>query len=71
MSIKNPELQAMPDLALSDDTINFLSRILLGGGASNASFTNGKSLKISEMLASGVGGFFDNEKYPALAHPSK
>jgi hypothetical protein len=70
VSNESLEREALPDLALSSETIEFLSRILLGGGASEPAFTNGKSLKISEMLASGVGGFFDRTKYPETLDPA-
>lgn len=64
MSNTSHEPTALPDLALSADTIDFLSRILLGGGASQPTSTNGRSLKISAMLASSNSGFFDRSKYP-------
>jgi hypothetical protein len=67
----NPEQQVLPDLSLSKETIEFLSRILLGGGAANPTFSNGRSLKISEMLSSGTGGFFDKSKYPSAAHQAE
>lgn len=70
MSNESTEQTALPELALSADTIQFLSRVLLGGGPSNPSFTNGRSLKISDMLASGTAGFFDKKVYPETSAPS-
>jgi hypothetical protein len=66
VSEQTTDQAALPDLTLSPETLEFLSRILLGGGAQNHAFKNGRSLKISAMLASGVGGFFDKNRYPDI-----
>jgi hypothetical protein len=58
--------EELPDLSLDQETIEFLSGILLGGGAKEPAFKNGRSLPISDMLASGTGGFFDTARYPVL-----
>lgn len=59
-------IEKLPDLSLERETIEFLSGILLGGGAKEPAFKNGRSLPISDMLASGTGGFFDAKRYPDL-----
>lgn len=61
---KDDRTAALPDLSLSKITINFLSKILIDGGADVPSFENGKSDKISARLCSGKDGFFDKSKYP-------
>ncbi len=53
-----------PNLSLDKETLEIMSRVLLGGGAQDHAFENGHSMKISNMLHSRNGGFFDKTKYP-------
>ena len=64
MSVTETAIEELPDLSLDKETIAFLSSILLGGGAKEPAFKNGRVLPISDMLASGKGGFFDASVYP-------
>ena len=54
----------LPDLCLKEDTIAFLSKIFHDGGASEPTFENGSSEKISAKLRSGKDGFFDETRFP-------
>ena len=56
----------LPDLSLSRDTVAFLSKILLDGGANEHTFENGNSEKISAKLHSGKDGFFDKAKFSTV-----
>lgn len=58
---------SFPDLSLGEETIAFLSKNLLGGGADDPAFENGESDKISDKLRSGKDGFFDKAKFPHTA----
>lgn len=54
----------VPNLSLDAETLDIMSRVLLGGGAQDHAFENGHSMKISNMLRSENGGFLDKTKYP-------
>jgi hypothetical protein len=58
------EVLPRPNLSLDEETLAIMSRVLLGCGAQNHTFENGHSMKISNMLSSGNGGFLDKTKYP-------
>jgi hypothetical protein len=59
--------ESRPNLSPKPETVEFLARILLGGGAQDHLTTNGRSMKISEMLKSPDGGFFDASLYSELS----
>ena len=66
MNTQAQKERTLPDLTPSQETIDFLARILLGGGAENHVYTNGKSLRVSDALKSGNCGFMDSVRYPEL-----
>lgn len=56
----------MPDLSLNDETMDFMAKMLIHDNFEDKKGDKEHSLKISNMLSSGHGGFLDKAKYPNI-----